>query len=433
MRVIDQETVRQSVAHLASDSMAGRDTPSPELKQAAEYVASRFRKAGLQGGAADGSFFQIASIATTTLPVQGIEVARNGQAVQHFGLLGAGQQAFEFEGELATYRPDQAKDRYSGPVTFTAGKISRPSDQLAVARTVGKLKRRGATAVLIQVKPDSRLVATAARNGLPRIIDPRERFSIPTLLVSTLDPTGRYAIRIPSIEYGETDVRNVIGLIRGRDPELSKQALVFSAHLDHIGQRSGLKDPIFNGADDNASGVTAVLSLADAYAALPRPPARTVMFMTFWGEERGLLGSKHYVTHPTWPLDNIVANINIEMVGRPEPGANQKCWMTGWEHSDLGELMSAGAKRVGVEIFRHPQLSSMLYGASDNASFVRGGVIAHSFSAGSLHGDYHQPGDEWEKLELTHMTRVIQGLFAGSLPIAEGEVTPGKTGRRDPR
>ena len=98
--------------------------------------------------------------------------------------------------------------------------------------------------------------------------------------------------------------------------------------------------------------------------------------------------------------------------------------MTGWHESNLGELMNQGSKSVDVLTFEHPKFSAMLYRASDNYSFVEKGVIAHSFSAGSMHSDYHQVTDEWEKLELKHMTRVIQGLFAGSLPIANGEVTP---------
>lgn len=146
--------------------------------------------------------------------------------------------------------------------------------------------------------------------------------------------------------------------------------------------------------------------------------------MTFWGEEKGLLGSRHYASQPTWPLDKLVANINIEMVGRPKPGAAGKIWMTGWQQSDLGPMLAAAAKAIDVRIFEHPQHSQPLYRASDNYSFVEKGVVAHSFSAGSLHDDYHQPGDEWGKLELRHMTRVIQGLFVGSMPLANGEVTP---------
>ena len=103
-------------------------------------------------------------------------------------------------------------------------------------------------------------------------------------------------------------------------------------------------------------------------------------------------------------------------------------WMTGWDHSNLGDLMALGARRVETLVFAHPKYSGdMLYGASDNRSLVEKGVIAHSFSAGSLHEDYHQPTDDWQKLELDHMTAVIRGLFAGALPLADGDLTPAKS------
>ena len=146
--------------------------------------------------------------------------------------------------------------------------------------------------------------------------------------------------------------------------------------------------------------------------------------MTFWGEEKGLLGSKYFAEHPLWNLDNVVCNINLEMIGRPEENADGKAWGTGWPHSTLGPQMAAGALRADVTIFHHEQFSEMLYARSDNASFVAKGVIAHSFSAGSLHNDYHQPTDEVEKLNIPHMTKIIQGLLAATLPIARGELTP---------
>ena len=98
--------------------------------------------------------------------------------------------------------------------------------------------------------------------------------------------------------------------------------------------------------------------------------------------------------------------------------------MTGWQESDLGTIMRDSASRWGTEIFEHPKFSSMLYRASDNWSFVQRGVVAHSFSAGSLHPDYHQPDDEWDRLEIPHMTQVIRGLMLGSLPLIDGSAKP---------
>ncbi len=115
------------------------------------------------------------------------------------------------------------------------------------------------------------------------------------------------------------------------------------------------------------------------------------------------------------------------MIGRPEVNAEKKMWGTGWTHSTLCDQVSAGAKRVGIDVFFREDVSEMLYKRSDNFSFVQKGVIAHSFSAGSLHSDYHQPSDEVALLNLPHMTEIIKGLFAGTLPIADGELTPTKS------
>ena len=235
---------------------------------------------------------------------------------------------------------------------------------------------------------------------------------------------GEITVEVPANVRQAIPVHNVVGVLRGSDPDAAKQAVIISAHLDHIGPANLGEDKVHNGADDNASGVTAVLTLADAIAALKDRPRRSVIFMTFWGEEKGLLGSKYFGEHPLWNLDDVVCNINLEMIGRPEENADGKAWGTGWPHSTLGPQMAAGAKRADVTIFHHEKFSEMLYTRSDNASFVAKGVIAHSFSAGSLHSDYHQPSDEVEKLNLPHMTKIIQGLLAGTLPIARGELTP---------
>ncbi len=430
---INQKSVTATVTFLASDEMAGRDTPSAELDIAAAYVAARFRAAGLTGGGDDNRFYQTTEIATVQLPTSGISIQQNGKPVQHFGLLSGDAQPLSYSGEVQflSAQDDFRETNFTGPVYFDPGDMT---DRRAVGnlmRQISVLKRNGATAILIPTEPESELVAMAKRGSQPTMVRSRGSAAGPAVLVARLQPGGKFQLELPQQTGGKAAVRNVIGVLPGSDPELKNEAIVISAHLDHVGQKSGTGDTVFNGADDNATGVTGVLTLADAYAAMQTPPKRTVIFITFWGEEKGLLGSRYYCNNPTWPLDKIVANINIEMIGRPEAGGNEKCWATGWNYSTLGELMGKGAESVGILIFEHPQFSGdMLYRASDNAPFVDKGVIGHSFSAGSLHGDYHQVTDEWEKLELRHMTRVIQGLFAGSLPIANGEVTPKKTGGR---
>ena len=353
---------------------------------------------------------------------------REGGTVATYGLLSASDEEFEYQGKVERLTGDNANDeKFDGPVCIVAEKFQSRRDQSNFMRRLARLRENGATAILVQVDPDHRLVGMASSSGAPRMQTGRESNSGHVVLVEKGAVDGNYEISLPRQMKSTAVVRNVIGMIPGSDPELAKEAIIISAHLDHVGIKGNVGDVICNGADDNASGVTAVLSLADAFAAMPNGPKRSVIFMTFWGEEKGLLGSKHYVSNPVWPLEKTVANVNIEMIGRPEPGASGKCWSTGWDESDMSELMSVGAKEVGVLIFQHPQFSGdMLYRSSDNYPFAQKGVIAHSFSAGSLHEDYHMPGDESQKLNFRHMTKVIQGLFAGTLPMANGEVTPKK-------
>lgn len=426
--VINEGVVTSTVSFLASDEMRGRDTPSPELTIASSYVAARFLGARLKGLGEGGSYYQNHEIKVTKVSAGSLKVSRDGDAVVTYGLLSSSDEALDYQGKVKMLTDDNASDeKYDGPVCIVAEKFKSRRDQSNLMRRLARLKENGATAILVQVDPDHRLVGMASSSGAPRMQTGRESNSGHVVLVEKGAVEGDYELSLPRQMQAITTVRNVIGMIPGSDPELAKEAIIISAHLDHVGIKGNVGDVICNGADDNASGVTAVLSLADAFAAMPEGPKRTVIFMTFWGEEKGLLGSKYYVSNPVWPLEKTVANVNIEMIGRPEAGASGKCWSTGWDESDMSELMSVGAKEVGVLIFQHPQFSGdMLYRSSDNYPFAQKGVIAHSFSAGSLHEDYHMPGDESQKLDFRHMTKVIQGLFAGTLPMANGEFTPKK-------
>ncbi len=428
---ITEGRVTATISFLASDELSGRATGSNEFNIAASYVASRFRGAGLDGKLADGDFYHVTSKQMARTPAGPVKLlGSDAQPISHLGLLAAGPALMSYTGpiksvDLGSELPLSGLDGVVGGMMTGNAKGQRVLSQ--IVRMTGTLKEAGAKALLLGVPTDSELIGLAREaQEKPRSENPRSRFAIPVLLVpETTLAASSIQIELPAAIITESPMRNVIGLLEGTDPELSKEAILFSAHLDHLGAKPSDGDGIFNGADDDASGVTAVVMLADAFARMPRPK-RSLLFMTFWGEESGLLGSKQFTETPSWPLDKIRANVNIEMIGRPEPGARNKIWMTGWQESDLGTLMNNASLPFGVEIFNHPKFSAMLYRQSDNWSFVQRGVIAHSFSAGSLHSDYHQPDDEWDRLEIPHMTRVIQGLFVASLPLAYGEVTPSK-------
>ncbi len=427
---ITEPSVRGTVSFLASDELGGRGTPSPGFTIASAYVASRFVAAGLEPAGVDGTWYQNSEIDLVQMPRDGIDLRDgDGRAIATAGLLAANDEPFAFEGVVpqVNLRDEFTAGQFSGPVSVDDLESRGGQRYLTqLGRAANQLKQAGATAIIIAVGADHSAVTVArAVADKGRVAREGRGVSLPVVLVpEPLADGATLRLQLPAALHSNAIVRNVIGVLKGSDQALAEQAVLLTAHLDHLGETATGEDRVFNGADDDASGVTAVLTLADALGALPERPARSVLFMTLWGEEQGLLGSRQFAREPTWPLEKIVANINIEMIGRPEPGADGKIWVTGWGESDLGPLMHAAAEPHGGTIFEHPQFSAMLYRSSDNWSFAEKGVIAHSFSAGSLHADYHQLSDHWEKLDTEHMARVIRSLFHGLLPIARAEVTP---------
>ena len=438
LRSIQEKQVLETVSFLASDEMNGRDTPSKELDVAANFVAERFRKAGLEGLGPDSSFFQTAELFRTSAPVsKAVLSVGSGKDVRLTVFTGinevlkvsgiAHDETAKNKSAIGTEKPSIVViDELPLPPQAADNPIGA---LITYVRRTLPLVRQGAKIVLVRVADDSILFdAAATLQQQPVSIPAQFEPQCAIVLISKMQALeGEITLEIPANVRQAIPVHNVVGVLRGSDPEAAKQAVIISAHLDHIGPAGRGDDKVNNGADDNASGVTAVLTLAEATCALKERPQRSVIFMTFWGEEKGLLGSRYFAEHPLWKLDDVVCNINLEMIGRPEENADGKAWGTGWPHSTLGPQMAVGAMRADVTIFQHEKFSEMLYARSDNASFVAKGVIAHSISAGSLHNDYHQPTDEVAKLNIPHMTKIIQGLLAGTLPIARGELTPKST------
>src|SRR5438128_3276063 len=166
----------------------------------------------------------------------------------------------------------------------------------------------------------------------------------------------------PNAPPTEAITTNVVGIIRGSDAELSKETILLSAHLDHLGVREGMPgDNIFNGADDDASGVTAVLELAEALAKGPHPK-RTVVFALFGSEEIGGYGARYFQEHPPMPVESFVANLEFEMIGRPDAAAPHTLWLTGYERSDLGAQLAAHGARLVAD--PHPEQN--FFRRSDN-------------------------------------------------------------------
>lgn len=205
----------------------------------------------------------------------------------------------------------------------------------------------------------------------------------------------------------EATTTNVIGILRGSDPKLTQETILLSAHLDHLGVREGMAgDNLFNGADDDASGVTAVLELAGALAT-GKKPKRTIVFALFGSEEIGGWGARYFQEHPPVPFESFVANLEFEMIGRPDSAvAPHTLWLTGYERSDLGAQLAAHGARLVAD----PHPGQNFFRRSDNYVLARKGIIAHTVSSFGLHSDYHRPSDDLTKVDFPHMTDAIASM-----------------------
>ncbi len=253
---------------------------------------------------------------------------------------------------------------------------------------------------------------------------------VPLRVVSR--PAGRTRIRslpswsdFDSLPPAERVVEtNVIGVLPGSDPDLRGEYVLVTAHFDHVGiGRPVAGDSIYNGADDDASGVVGLIEIARALESAP--PRRTVVFAAMAGEELGLLGTRWYIGHPAVPLAATVAALNLEMIGRPDtvigPG---RAWLTGYERTTMGSNFT----EAGLAIDPDPRPGHSFYERSDNIAFARIGIPAHTLSSFGLHPDYHSPDDEVERIDFDHMEAVIGAAAEAVRILADGpapEWSPG--------
>jgi hypothetical protein len=212
---------------------------------------------------------------------------------------------------------------------------------------------------------------------------------------------------------------NVIGVVRGTDTLLRTEAVVIGAHFDHLGIGPAVAgDSVYNGADDDASGVAAVLAAASALAR--NPARRTVVFLLTSGEEQGVLGTQWYLQRPAFPLSSTVADLQVEMVGRPDSlaGGAGRLWLTGYERSTMGESFA----RAGINVVPDARPEFKFFERSDNIVFALKGIPAHTLSSFGMHDDYHQPSDEVERIDFEHLERAADMVARAARVLADGEV-----------
>ena len=432
---VTRADLERCVGFLASDELRGRPTGSAEAMRAAEFLAQALARAGVEPAGDGGTFLQqvpFAQLRYTSVPK--LTVWDDSGATRE---LTCGVD-FDWSGGAPSKKRLRAR-----PVTKDEEMIAFTDDEVALFLDGAASDRKkwlgageGAGFGLV-ITPGSEKPGDRPTTSPPR--PARAPAGDAPLPVATIRARGELlaalrerkvkALRVECEFVREGEAANVVGILRGTgtpsEPALAAEAVVFSAHYDHLGHTVRASEPgtdtIMNGADDDASGCAAVLELAEALAARGKP-ARTLIFLFATGEEIGLVGTRHFIEHPAVPFASIVCNLNFEMLGRPDPlaGGAGKLWLTGDERSNLGESF----RKLGLPVIVDPRPQEHFFERSDNYAFAVRGVVAQTLSSYNLHKDYHGVDDETDRIDFAHMEAAIRASLPGVLALADGSIDP---------
>lgn len=481
-------------AHLefiASNELEGRNTPSRGLNIAGLYIVSHLKRWGVKPAGENGTYFQALRYRIESLDPRETRIQVGERAFELGRDFVARPVALETTASLVYVgngwsNPAQGIDPYAGldvrgkVLVVQAGYPREVSEHgFERAEALGwrspeqNALEKGAVAIIridpIDMERLERLVRAwstrrsveglEAPSRVPLIVASRslleaifagEPISAAELIqrAERNEPAPAFALnpqkRIRITLKAQTRIEvayNIIGLIEGADPTLKDEYVSIGAHLDHIGafqERDGTVR-IYNGADDNGSGCVALLEMAEAFATGPRP-RRSILLLWYAGEEQGLLGSRLFVQQPTVPLENIIVNINLDMVGRSRKpndadprnrylSAPNEVYVIGPNIAspDIGELLERVNQQY-LQLRLNPMYDSVnhpeqLFFRSDQYSFVSVGIPAVFFFTG-LHADYHQPTDTVEKIDFEKLTQVARTAFGLAWALADAPERP---------
>lgn len=462
---ITAEQCREWLGYLAADDLAGRATGTPGFKKAADYVAAHFAEFGLEPVGDDGTYFQavpwarlVAVPAQTSLRL----LDSTGKAVFEVrageGLGGSLTEQSKGEYDLVFLKADAADavgDDLEGKAVLLLDESRRRGRWSPVARALMRA-RPGVVVAIDDAQAKQELPVRTRFTGRGRRTQGRfrrpNRFAITEaaarLLLegagveadliggkpgATPVPDVRLATQV-TIRQEAVFAANVVGLLRGRDPQLATEIVGVGSHLDHIGTRGG---QINNGADDDGSGTTGVLAVARAFSKNPHKPRRSLLFMCFAGEENGLIGSRYYTENPIFPNASMVAELQMDMIGRNEERVDRRTGeiLEGPEENE-NSLHLIGTKKLSMELhelcvelnrehvgFDLEYDEEDVFYRSDHANFARQNIPIAFFFTG-FHPQYHRPDDTVDRINFPKLVRVAQLVYAIAFELAEQKGRP---------
>ncbi len=379
--------------------MKGRQAFTPEIRKAADFISDEFSAIGLQPLEGEDDYLQEFSVESVSLDRSEISVGNQSVAGSDFFAIMDGNDISWTDSGEVTIRQIEAGDDFR----------TKFSDLNALKEDL-----------LVFVNPSH---ADMFNRYRPYFSRPERNFPDETHFNKVFilaEASDTFNIRL----YKHTEnlkAANVTGMIEGKR---KNEIVLISAHYDHIGVISPADgDSIANGANDNASGTTAVIELARHFSTMEQPE-RTLIFVAFTAEESGGFGSR-YFSRQLNP-DNIVAMFNIEMIGKPATDGPNSAWITGFDKSSFGELLQKSTEGTPYTFYPDPYPGQNLFYRSDNATLARLGVPAHTISTTPIDvdKDYHNVSDEFETINLPHLTNTINAIAKAAEGIISGEDTP---------
>lgn len=458
---ISQSKIYEHISFLASDDLLGRDTPSPGLETAADYIANQLMEAGLEPLGDNNSFIQRFPYVSTTMSKQFLafnyttpDGPRMLEYAKDYWVIPGQEVASETEVIFGGYAGNPISDLNQEAAnkvvlfTTTGNPVTGDGEELLSAFQSAAQARAAAIVFLLDdtntadsildlasglagaglatpipiiglSNPESQKLLETA--GIPYPISPGQSTQQSAITLSEI----RMNVSAP-FEVSEHTPPNVVALLPGSDPQLRDEYIVYSAHFDHVGVGipSETGDSLYNGADDNASGTSVLLETASAFSRLPQSLARSIIFLAVSGEEKGLLGSKHFSENPTVPLEDIIMNINLDMVGRnPQPDT---VIGVGKQYTNLGQITDEvllDHPELGITVIEDPEPEDQLFFRSDHLHFINKDIPAIFFTGGE-HPDYHKPSDESDKIDFEKTTRLARMVFYLGARIATGAASP---------
>jgi Zn-dependent M28 family amino/carboxypeptidase len=492
--------MRQYLTFIASDEMEGRDTPSRGLDLTAKFLATNLSRWGLKPAGDDGTFFQKIALRRDQINKEKTRVKLNDQFLA-FGedyialpsdadisgqLVFAGNGWFVKSKNMDAYKGIDAKGKIAVIFTPLNGLPRGVNSSDLSSGKPGEdwiapfeyARKQGAIAAVIV--PDFQFMANWERNRqrlnerATTVVDkfqPPEQSKLPAIVITPrianllfqgekqnatalfeatyggvtpvsfeMSPTKKMSITV-SGKGDPIATQNVVAVFEGSDPVLKDEYVALGAHYDHVGIGSPLNgDAIYNGADDDGSGTTALLAIAEALAKAPTRPKRSVLIIWHAGEEKGLWGSRYFTEYPTVPLQKIVTQLNIDMIGRSrkegdtDPRNNSltgpnEIYVIGSKmmSTELGELTEAVNKGYLDLTYNYryddPKDPNRFFFRSDHYNYARKGIPIVFFFDGE-HQDYHRPGDEAQKIDYDKMQKIVRTVYVMLWELANKPTRP---------